>query len=258
MKCILLPSATTSRRPPRCGSSSTGVSYWVALVLMLTMTRTIARAASEAVVVARRRSLKGMMMAQTGCSGGRMMMPARSACPPVKRRSVTRSPTGAPTTASPTEVPTPGPTGLPTPRPTSAPTDAVCASAVSHTNGHKYALVATASPFGYWEVARAEAEELVCCGARGHLATISDAAENALVATVATDARQWIGFKDVSAEGPFRWVDGTPFNFTNWEVGRNGTASIVECGAIDPQGEWTVYDCSHTGKRRFIVEFDCA
>ena len=78
------------------------------------------------------------------------------------------------------------------------------------TNGHHYYLLSSSS----WPTSEAEAISL-----GGHLATISDAAENSwVVSTFETAPGLWIGLSDSVIEGTFMWADGTPVTYTNWEL----------------------------------------
>ena len=58
----------------------------------------------------------------------------------------------------------------------------------------------------------------------GHLATISDAAENATVFALLTTTRTWIGFSDAAVEGTFVWLNGDPVTFVNWNPGEPNSA----------------------------------
>lgn len=63
-----------------------------------------------------------------------------------------------------------------------------------------------------------------CEGHGGHLAVISSAEENALVAELMNRCQNqygcWIGADDNASEGKFVWVDGTPVSFSNWNSGQ--------------------------------------
>lgn len=207
------------------------------------------------VAIARRsRALKGMMMkVRPACSrrgsgkAGRLTSPA---CPPAEtRRSSSSSPTRAPVTPRPTEAPTPAPTRVPT----AAPTDGACASAVPHANGHKY-LYRNTSSLLLWEEARVAAEAFLCCGARGHLATITDEAENAAVAGVLRDDA-WIGLREYIEDSWFEWVDGTPAVYYNW--GYIGRFQVISVGINYGDGKWLGLDYFETKLTNYVVEFDC-
>lgn len=96
-------------------------------------------------------------------------------------------------------------------------------------NGHYYDLVLVANPYtgtnNSWATAKANAFATVSNGMRGHLVTITSAAENAFVTslvgtqfpgmTFPTNTGAWIGGKH-----PEGWLDGPengqPFGYTNW------------------------------------------
>lgn len=62
--------------------------------------------------------------------------------------------------------------------------------------------------------------EIWCQSVGGHLASISSAEENAVIASMAAASgmeRIWIGGNDLENEGTFVWTDGKPFSYTNFE-----------------------------------------
>jgi hypothetical protein len=81
---------------------------------------------------------------------------------------------------------------------------------VNPANGHTYYLLALSN----WTAAEAEA-----VGLGGHLATISDAAENTWVFDTFNRPGQfglWIGLSDAATEGQFVWVSGETDSYRNW------------------------------------------
>jgi hypothetical protein len=72
-------------------------------------------------------------------------------------------------------------------------------------DGHSYFISTSATN---WAAAKTAAEAL-----GGHLATISSAAEQAVVISGGTDFA-WIGFTDEAVEGTFAWVTGEPVTYT--------------------------------------------
>jgi hypothetical protein len=78
-------------------------------------------------------------------------------------------------------------------------------------NGHFYFLTSGAM---FWEEAEAEATSL-----GGHLAAISDDAENTFLATAFFGDFYWIGLNDVAEEGNFVWTSGETVTYTNWAPG---------------------------------------
>ena len=101
-------------------------------------------------------------------------------------------------------------------------------------NGHAYYLV-----LGNWNEMETEA---VILG--GHLATINDAAENAwvntnVIAGYSATTPVFIGLSDAAVEGTFRWIDGSPVTYTNWNAGEpNGFSSSEDYVQVLPSGFW--------------------
>ena len=85
-------------------------------------------------------------------------------------------------------------------------------------NGHSYYI---SESFTSWTEAKALAESI-----GGHLATISDANENAFVVGIVDFTcfldYAWIGLSDEDVEGTFVWVTGEPLIYTNWAPGNPG------------------------------------
>ena len=93
-------------------------------------------------------------------------------------------------------------------------------------NGHSYQI--WSAPQGLnWTQAEAKAVTL-----GGHLASIADAAENALVYDLVDDFIATLFYSDPGNQlgpyigafrsvngGPFAWADGTPFAYTHWASG---------------------------------------
>lgn len=97
--------------------------------------------------------------------------------------------------------------------------DPVVWSAADGGNGHAYAYVLTTAN---WSTARQGALALEYQGVQGHLATITSAAENAFLGTLASDG--WLDGSDAEEEGVWRWVDGAEAGQTFWLGGVDGTA----------------------------------
>jgi SAM-dependent methyltransferase len=104
-----------------------------------------------------------------------------------------------------------------------------------HRHGdHWYAL--TAGP-GTWEEAEAEARAL-----GGHLVAIGDAAEQAFLERTfmaGEDRRKgailWIGLSDREHEGAFRWSNGEPLRYVNWNA--ESREPTDRGPAMGPEGE---------------------
>jgi Lectin C-type domain len=192
-----------------------------------------------------------------------------------------RFPTGVPTTSRPsTTVPSAGPTsgpsdsdsptGRPSPSPTSSPTTSGCptveATAVHFHGGHRYARVSLIEPLT-WSEAEAAAGDLACCGARGHLVTVGDAAERDFVqdTVVVSGVGEygWVGFTDAGTEGTYVWTDGTTWDTTLFApVPYFGDADADDCGFFfdDPSSssKWYTLDATTNVVDYSIVESDCS
>ncbi len=101
--------------------------------------------------------------------------------------------------------------------------------------------------------AAAQAE---CIAAGGHLATITSAEEQALVASVQNPAQNpWIGLTDELVEGSFGWITGEPLGYTNWEPGQPDGGEPEDCvnlfsTAASPSstaGTWNDTSCTFIG-----------
>ena len=72
-----------------------------------------------------------------------------------------------------------------------------------------------------------------------HLATISDAGEEGVVASLATGREPWIGLGDAT-EGVYTWVTGEPFSYTDWDSGEpNNSGDCVRM----KNGRWADLGC---------------
>jgi hypothetical protein len=136
-------------------------------------------------------------------------------------------------------------------------------------NEHWYQLIRTPGEFN-WPDARAAAQSLSFGGYRGHLATITSAAERDFINTQVTGGSDlyavWLGgYQDPGApdyqepDRGWRWVTGEPFQYTNWHGGepndspRNSNALQL---AVIWGGEW---DDRLNGEARlpgYIVEYE--
>ncbi|MEQ1635181.1 MAG: lectin-like protein [Methylococcales bacterium] len=83
-------------------------------------------------------------------------------------------------------------------------------------NGHWYDFINTGSID--WNTAKNQAESLTYLDLSGHLATISDADENAFLYTNVSSALGYLGATDELTEGTWQWVTGESFSYTNWAV----------------------------------------
>lgn len=131
-------------------------------------------------------------------------------------------------------------------------------------NGHWYDAVAVPGNVN-WVEANALASSSSYVGLSGHLVTITSAEENAFVATAFPAASgssslfgYWLGGRQYG-QGPFQWVTGEVFSFTNWNVGEPSDVAPDE--GIHFYGRGTVglwNDASVTGWQfpGYIVEYE--
>ncbi len=93
-------------------------------------------------------------------------------------------------------------------------------------NGHWYGLTGS---IGTWDAAEAEALSL-----GGRLASISNAAENQFIQTLATAPGTgatfacWIGLRRANASSAWYWSDATPTTYFNWAAGEPNNAGGSE------------------------------
>jgi hypothetical protein len=73
----------------------------------------------------------------------------------------------------------------------------------------------------------------VCQAWGGHLATISNKAENDFVASVCGgNGWCWMGLNDIGAEGFWLWINGEPVVFSYWLTGEPNNQGNEDCGSI--------------------------
>jgi len=162
-------------------------------------------------------------------------------------------------------------------------------SRINPTNGHYYDLVRGDVT---WDEARVLAAQGGIGGAQGHLATISDAAENGFVRTLEGNFDKWIGFTDsdqtssidsVTMGGtefgntsgqPYPpggnrgrgwvWVTGEPVTFAqNWGAGEPNDAGGEDAAHIRGDGFWNDHRAGSTlgqtdQRLSYVVEYDTA
>ena len=103
---------------------------------------------------------------------------------------------------------------------------------------------------GTWEQAQAQAQNL---GA--NLVTVNNAAEQQfLVNTFGGTEKFWIGLTDKVQEGAFKWANGEPVGYTNWNSGEPNNANNEDYVAMNEgsAGKWNDF----TGSQSFqgIIE----
>jgi len=98
--------------------------------------------------------------------------------------------------------------------------------------------------------------QLACVTLGGHLASITSAPEQALVASVQNTAQNpWIGLTDALVEGSFGWITGEALTFTGWELGQPDGGEPEDCvnlfsTAVSPSGTagtWNDTSCTFVG-----------
>ncbi len=102
-------------------------------------------------------------------------------------------------------------------------TKLIPASAFTY-NGNSYYIYSGIT--STWEESRAYCESL-----GGHLAVISDDAENTALFNymkISGYSNAYFGFSDAVQEGVWQWVDGTPVTYTNWASGEPNSESRNE------------------------------
>ena len=110
-----------------------------------------------------------------------------------------------------------------------------------------------------WYAAKADAEAQMYNGKKGHLVTITSVEESVFIkSNVATDTNTWYtGAARTTAGGPFVWITGEPFSYTNWATGQpdNGgnVENVIEYN-FSGNGRWN--DLGHPEKRYYLIEFD--
>ena len=110
-----------------------------------------------------------------------------------------------------------------------------------------------------WYAAKADAEAQMYNGKKGHLVTITSVEESVFIkSNVATDTNTWFtGAARTTAGGPFVWITGEPFSYTNWASGQPDNAGGIE-NVIQynypGNGKWN--DLSHTASQYYLIEFD--
>jgi hypothetical protein len=118
-------------------------------------------------------------------------------------------------------------------------------------NGHYYELVTTPRT---WANARAEAETRMHAGVAGHLVTISNQQEqDFLITTFGQSMREkYIGGSEVNMI--WDWVNGEPFNYTNWAPGEPNGGGVINFHGANALGSWN--DVPASLQLGYFVEYD--
>lgn len=140
-------------------------------------------------------------------------------------------------------------------------------------NGHYYEIVRV--PGGItWDDARAAAAGSFFMGVRGHLATLTSAAESAWVHQVLAGGGDagygqlmqfWIGgYRDLDAVSPgtgWWWVTGEPWEWTNWapgepnDLGGNEFGLELAHGWDEATGVWWNDKNPEASLRGYLIEY---
>lgn len=91
-------------------------------------------------------------------------------------------------------------------------------------NGHWYEFINTGYDIG-WNNAASLASSSTHMGAVGHLATVSDAAENAFITSLGVNG--YLGGSDAASEGTWQWITGETWNFTAWAPGEPNNSGYI-------------------------------
>jgi hypothetical protein len=99
------------------------------------------------------------------------------------------------------------------------------------------------------------------CEADGaHLAVVTSAEEATFIAELCDDRYMYLGASDHEEERTWKWVDGTPWEFTHWMRGQpNDYSGSEDYLATYDGGEWV--DVDHSGEdfwmpSGYICEWD--
>jgi hypothetical protein len=90
--------------------------------------------------------------------------------------------------------------------------------------------------------------EVSCNEVNGHLVSIHDAFENAIIGEYApdyfTENDYWIGSDKFISQGTWTWTDGTNFDYNDWQNGKPQNQSGYDCIAITVKdGYWNAQEC---------------
>jgi hypothetical protein len=136
-------------------------------------------------------------------------------------------------------------------------------------NGHYYAFVEGVDLLT-WDTARREAALLVWPPGygRGHLVSISSAAENEFLWGLWGFGEAWIGFTDEVVEGEWRWIDDTPgvwqdprtfpnpvqtVPYVNWTSGFGGDHAVFP---TEDYGVFNAWSADFGTKQAYYVEWE--
>jgi hypothetical protein len=120
-----------------------------------------------------------------------------------------------------------------------------CAGGDAHSSDGTSCFLFFATPMP-WAQAKA-----ACTAASAHLAKITSAAQNAIVAQLSLNADSFIGANDLATEGTFVWDDGTPLAYMHYGTNEpnNGSGQyqedcLVLAGKRSPFDAWDDRPCA--------------
>lgn len=112
------------------------------------------------------------------------------------------------------------------------------------TTGHCYRFYADAKT---WPLAEGDCEAWGGAAGLGHLASIENANEQAIVVALRTGVSAWIGGRDTMTEGTFVWLDGTPFSFMSFAPGKPDGGTVQNCLFMRGDNDgWDDHECGVT------------
>jgi hypothetical protein len=121
-------------------------------------------------------------------------------------------------------------------------------------NGHVYEYVTTP---GTWTAANAAARARSFRGVAGHLASVANSNENAIVNSLkgTGDLRGWIGLSDAAIEGTYQWVTGEQFGYSNWAPGEPNAALNEDFVEMFASGQWNDTTDGEALNQGYLVEY---
>lgn len=90
--------------------------------------------------------------------------------------------------------------------------------------------------------------KVVCESLGGALATIKNVLDGELiekmVKTMNAPNNYWIGLREFEPEVSFRWIDGSPLTYTNWNAGEPNFDAAENCAFLRKDTlQWSISSC---------------
>ncbi|KAK8734902.1 hypothetical protein OTU49_005721, partial [Cherax quadricarinatus] len=100
--------------------------------------------------------------------------------------------------------------------------------------------------------------ESACVNEGAHLASVHDLSEDALMWVLTQESAvddAWLGFNNLQSQQVYKWCDGWPTMYTNWDRDQpNATSSDNNCVRVNVHnGRWSAENCEEV--RPFICKF---